>query len=189
MDFELRTARLVVRGWRLADRVPFAEMNADAIVMEFFPGVLARAASDTLVDRFEAEFAEFGFCPWAVELAGTGAFIGFVGLTTVRSELPFAPAVEIGWRLALPFWGRGYATEAGNAVLRYGFDEIGLEEIVSFTSTVNERSRRVMERLGMSRDPTEDFDHPRIAEDSAQCPHVLYRMRRYRPEKPSLIIH
>ncbi len=164
MEFELRTERLVVRAWRRADRDPFAQMNSDPQVMEFIPFVLTGEQSDALVDRFEAEFTELGFCPWAVELIETGAFIGFVGLNTVRNEMPFAPAIEVGWRLDRPFWGQGYATKAGKAVLRFGFDELGLEEVASFTSTINERSRRVMERLGMSRDPAEDFDHPRITE-------------------------
>lgn len=178
MEFELRTERLVIRTWRQADRDPFAEMNADPQVMEFFPSVLTREESDALVDRFETEFDELRFCPWAVELQHTGTFIGFVGLNRVRNEMPFAPATEIGWRLARAFWGYGYSTEAGRVVLRFGFEELSLEQVVSFTSTVNKRSRRVMERLGMSRDPAEDFEHPRIPEGSRLRPHVLYRLNR-----------
>jgi RimJ/RimL family protein N-acetyltransferase len=144
--FQLRTGRLVLREWRDADREPFAEMNANPEVMEFFPSTLERQTSDVMVDRFRREFAELGFCPWALELFGVEAFIGFVGLYSVPDEMTFSPAVEVGWRLARPFWGQGYATEAAARVLRFGFDELGLEELVSFTSVVNTRSRKVMER-------------------------------------------
>ena len=152
-------------------------MNADPTVMEFFPSTLDAPASDALIERFRDEIARVGFCPWAVETMQTAVFIGFVGLHEVRSELPFSPAIEIGWRLARPFWGHGYATEAGVAALDFGFGSIGLEEIVSFTSAVNLRSQRVMMRLGMTRDPLEDFDHPGVAENHLLRPHVLYRVR------------
>jgi RimJ/RimL family protein N-acetyltransferase len=174
-EFELRTDRLVLRDWRDADREPFAMMNADPAVMEFFPSTLDPQASDVIVDHFQREFAERGFCPWALELADVEAFIGFVGLHCVPDEMTFSPAVEVGWRLARPFWGQGYATEAATRVLRFGFDELGLEELVSFTSVLNVRSRRVMERLGMSRDPRDDFEHPNIPEGHRLRPHVLYR--------------
>jgi len=176
-EFELRTRRLVLREWRERDRAPFAEMNADPTVMKFFPTMLDAAASDALIERFKDEIARVGFCPWAVETMHASVFIGFVGLHEVPSELPFSPAIEIGWRLARPFWGNGYATEAGVAALDFGFGFIGLEEIVSFTSAVNLRSQRVMMRLGMTRDPLEDFDHPGVAENHLLRPHVLFRVR------------
>jgi RimJ/RimL family protein N-acetyltransferase len=173
--FRLPTQRLVLRAWRAGDREPFAALNADPAVMEFFPSTLARPESDALVERFETEQAERGFCPWAVEEGATGAFVGFVGLHAVNTSLPFAPAVEVGWRLAQPFWGRGYASEAAAATVRFGFDEAGLDEIVSMTTVPNARSRRVMERLGMARDPSEDFEHPNIPAGPLRL-HVLYRL-------------
>lgn len=174
-DFELRTDRLILRDWREADRALFATMNADRSVMEFFTSVLSPDQSNLMVERFSAELAERGYCPWAVELTHDGAFIGFVGLHTIPDDLLFAPGVEVGWRLAKPFWGCGYATEAGAASLRYGFNTLGFEEIVSFTAAINLRSRRVMERLGMSRDENDDFEHPWVAEYHPLRPHVLYR--------------
>jgi len=175
--FELRTRRLLLREWRASDRAPFAEMNGDPVVMEFFPATLDPSASDSLVDRFSDEFARCGFCPWAVEKLDDGTFIGFVGLHEVPRAMPFSPAVEVGWRLAQTFWGSGYATEAGTAALDFGFNVTGLDEIVSFTSVVNRRSQRVMERLGMSRDPREDFEHPGVPERHLLRRHVLYRLR------------
>jgi ribosomal-protein-alanine N-acetyltransferase len=151
-------------------------MNADPEVMEFFPAPLSRAQSDDLVDRIEAGFDRDGFGLWALELRG-GGFIGFAGLARPEFEAPFTPAVEVGWRLARPAWGHGYATEAGRAALEYGFGPAALEEVVSFTSVVNTRSRAVMERLGMTRDPAEDFDHPRIPAGDPLRRHVLYRLR------------
>lgn len=174
--FELPTPRLVLRSWTPADRPVFAAMNADPTVMEFFPATLSREDSDALIDRFEAEFAERAYCPWAVEERSGGAFIGFVGLHQVPDYLPFAPAVEVGWRLARPFWGRGYATEAASAAIGFGFAVVGAREIVSFTSAVNVRSRKVMERLSMTRDPSEDFEHPTVAHGHPLRPHVLYRV-------------
>lgn len=174
--FELRTERLVLRPWEQADRPPYADMNADPAVMEFFPRMLTRDETEAQVDAFERELEARGYCPWAVAELATGEFIGFVGLHDVPSVLPFAPAVEVGWRLAERFWGKGYATEAARAALAYGFGEVGLTEVVSFTSVVNVRSRAVMERLGMLRDQSEDFDHPRVPAGSPLRPHVLYRL-------------
>ncbi|HEY7947053.1 MAG TPA: GNAT family N-acetyltransferase [Acidimicrobiales bacterium] len=173
---EVETEQLLLRRWREEDKVPFAAMNSDPAVMEFFPAPLARAESDALVDRFDAELAERGFCPWAVELRESGTFIGFIGLHAVPEYLSFAPAVEVGWRLARPFWGRGFATEGAGGAVRFGFDVLELDEIVSFTSVVNLRSRRVMERLGMARSPDEDFEHPHVPEAHPLRPHVLYRL-------------
>ena len=130
-----------------------------------------------MVDRIEAGFAADGFGLWAVEVAGGPPFIGFVGLAVPRFEAHFTPAVEVGWRLAREHWGRGYATEAARAALDYGFGTVGLEEVVSLTVPANTRSIAVMERLGMTRDPADDFDHPRLPEGHRLRRHVLYRKR------------
>ncbi len=170
----IETERLVLRRWQEKDREPFAALNADPEVMEYFPATLTRERSDALADRVAAEFDDCGFGLWAVELSGT--FIGFTGLSVPRFTAHFTPCVEIGWRLARSAWGHGYATEAARAALRHGFGELGLKEIVSFTARQNMRSQRVMERIGMTRDPEGDFDHPALAEDSPLRRHVLYRV-------------
>ena len=175
---ELRTARLLLRGWRSDDREPFAALNADPAVRRYFPTLLSRAESDALIDWHEASFDERGFGFWAVEIRGSGMFIGFVGLAVPSFEAPFTPCVEIGWRLAAPFWNQGYATEAARAVVTFGFDALRLEEIVAFTAVVNTPSRRVMEKLGMTHDPADDFAHPDIAPGHPLRAHVLYRLRR-----------
>ena len=164
-----------MRRWRESDRDPFAALNADPVVMRHFPVALSRAESDALVDRIEACFEEHGFGLWALEHASSGELLGFTGLAPVPPALPFAPAVEVGWRLAAHSWGQGYATEAARSALAFGF-ESGLPEIVSFTSTANARSRAVMGRVGMTREPGEDFDHPELPPDSPLRPHVLYRL-------------
>ncbi len=173
---ELSTPRLKLRRWLAADREPFAALNADPVVMEHFPAPLARAQSDDLVERIEAGFEWRGYGLWALEVRASGEFIGFTGLEEPSFEAHFTPAVEVGWRLARSAWGRGYATEAAGAALRFGFDRVGLAEIVSFTSAVNLRSRAVMERIGMSRDPDGDFDHPEIPDGDPLRRHVLYRI-------------
>jgi ribosomal-protein-alanine N-acetyltransferase len=175
-DRAIRTARLTLREWRDEDRAPFAALNADPAVMEFFPAPLDRAASDAMLDRAAALLAERGWGLWAIE--APEGFIGFAGLSVPRFEAAFTPCVEIGWRLARAAWGHGYATEAARAALAVGFGELDLDEIVSFTTVANSRSRAVMERLGMTRDPAEDFDHPSIAEGSPVRRHVLYRLGR-----------
>lgn len=171
----LRTQRLLLRGWLAADRAAFAALNADPAVREYFPSLLSRAESDAEVDRIEAHFARHGFGLWAVERVERPGFIGFVGLATVEGGPAPAPATEIGWRLARRHWGCGYASEAASACLRHAFDALGLAEVVSFTSAGNLRSRAVMERIGMQRDPTGDFDHPRVPEGPLRR-HVLYRL-------------
>jgi ribosomal-protein-alanine N-acetyltransferase len=140
--------------------------------------LLTAEESDAFVDRIEHQFEQHGWGLWAVEVVGNGAFAGFVGLWPATFEAHFTPAVEVGWRLAHEHWGRGYATEGAQGALAYGFDVLGLEEIVSFTSVANTRSRRVMERLGMRNDPADDFDHPSIAAGHRLRRHVLYRLRR-----------
>jgi len=172
---EVRTARLRLRGWRASDREPFAAMNADPRVMEHFPSVLSREESDALIDSIERHVVERGFGLWAVEIPGVAPFAGFVGLSIPRFEAPFMPAVEVGWRLAHPLWGFGYATEGARAAVAFGFASLGLSEIVSFTTAGNLRSRRVMERLGMTHDPRDDFDHPALASHPLRR-HVLYRI-------------
>lgn len=173
----LETERLRLRRWREQDRAPFAAMNADPEVMELFPAPLTQAESDALVDRIEAHFERWGYGLWVVEEQATGAFCGFTGLAVPGFEAHFTPAVEVGWRLARSTWGKGYATEAARAALRVGFDDGGLEEIVSFTSTGNVRSRRVMEKLGMTHDEADDFDHPNLPPGHRLRRHVLYRLR------------
>jgi RimJ/RimL family protein N-acetyltransferase len=172
------TERLLLRSWLPADREPFAQMNADPRVMEFFPALLSREESDRGVARVEAHFEKHGFGLCAVELRQDHAFIGFIGLQVPSFEASFTPCVEIGWRLAAAHWGTGLATEGARAMVRYAFETVGLEELVSFTVPVNIRSRRVMEKLGMMRDPTEDFDHPNLPEGHPLRRHVLYRLRR-----------
>lgn len=175
---ELRTERLLLRQWRPEDRRPFAVLNADPITMEHFPSTLTRAESDALVDRIEAAFEQQGWGLWAVEARGVADFIGFVGLSEPGFDAHFMPAIEVGWRLDRAHWGHGYATEAARAAVAAGFHELGLEEIVSFTVPANLRSRAVMERLGMTRDPADDFEHPRLPAGHPLRRHVLYRRRR-----------
>jgi RimJ/RimL family protein N-acetyltransferase len=164
-----------MRWWKPEDREPFARMNAAARVMEFFPKTLAREESDATADWIESGFAKHGFGLYALELRETGEFIGFTGLAVPAFDAPFMPCVEIGWRLAFEHWGRGLATEAARASLRHGFEELGLLEIVAFTVPANERSRKVMEKVGMTRDSEDDFEHPRIPEGHPLRRHVLYR--------------
>lgn len=176
----LRTRRLLLRPWRASDRAPFAAMGVDPRVMRFLGPPLTRAQSDALVDRIEAHFAERGFGLWAVEVPAVAPFAGFVGLSTARFEAPFNPSIELGWRLAAEHWGRGYASEAAQEAVRFGFERLGLGEIVAFTTVANRASRAVMERLGMAHDPREDFLHPALAPGDPLRPHVLYRLARSR---------
>jgi RimJ/RimL family protein N-acetyltransferase len=172
---ELSTARLLLRGWRETDHAPFAELNGDPLVMEYFPAALTRAESDDLIARIESGFEHRGFGLWALEVHATGEFVGFAGLAIPSFSAHFTPAVEVGWRLARGAWGQGYATEAGRAAIAFGFRDAGLDRIVSFTSAANMRSRAVMERIGMTNDPADDFDHPALPEGRLRA-HVLYRM-------------
>lgn len=176
---EIDTERLRLRQWRESDREPFAAMNADAEVMRYLPATQSREASDRSVDVWQAELADRGWSNWAVERKASGEFIGFIGLTVPRRALPFMPCVEIGWRLARAHWRNGYASEGARAALRFGFEQLQLAEIVSFTALVNLPSRAVMERIGMV-DAHEDFDHPAVPEDSELRRHCLYRLSRQR---------
>jgi RimJ/RimL family protein N-acetyltransferase len=173
---ELDTDRLLLRRWRDSDRAPFAAMNADSLVMEHFPALLTRAQSDGFVDRMEEAFDGHGFGMWAVEVVTTRKFIGVVGLLPVPFEAHFTPATEVGWRLAHQYWGHGYAPEAAGAALADVTERLGLREIVSFTTLNNDRSRRVMQKLGMTHDPVDDFDHPSLPEGHPMSRHVLYRL-------------
>ncbi|MEY4547251.1 MAG: hypothetical protein RL685_3446 [Pseudomonadota bacterium] len=175
---ELRTPRLLLRQWLPSDLEPFARLNADPRVMEYFPSTLPRERSDALAARIEAHFVEHHFGLWAVQVLGGAPFVGFVGLSVPGFEAAFMPCVEVGWRLAAEHWGQGYATEAAHAALAFGFDQLGLDEIVSFAVPSNQRSRAVMHRIGMTRDPAEDFDHPRLPPGHLLRRHVLYRARR-----------
>ena len=175
---DLYTERLCLRRWRPSDRASFAALNADPRVMEYFPATLSRDESDALVTRIGAHFAEHGFGLWAVEIPHVVPFAGFIGLAIPRFTAHFTPCVEIGWRLAAAHWGQGYATEGARAVLRFGFETLGLNEIVSFTVPANHRSRRVMERIGMHHNPADDFDHPALPEGHPLRRHVLYRCAR-----------
>jgi RimJ/RimL family protein N-acetyltransferase len=190
----LRTERLVLRAWRDEDLAPFAALNADPAVMEYLPAVLSRAESDAAAARIRAELAGRGFGLWALEVPGVAPFIGFTGLAVPRFEAHFTgkrstqrgqspsgvvrECVEIGWRIAREHWGRGFAPEAARKALADGFGRLGLEEIVAFTAVGNVRSRRVMEKLGMTHEPADDFDHPGLPAGHPLRRHVLYRIRR-----------
>jgi len=176
----LRTARLLLRQWRDDDVAAFAELSADPAVMRYLVPFADRAAMDAWFAAARTHWEDHGFGPWVVELPGEAPFIGVVGLSNLRFALPFAPAVEAAWRLAHRYWGRGYAHEAARAAIDDGFGRLGLEEIVAFTVPANLASRRVMEKLGMTRDPAEDFDfeHPRLPPGHPLRRHVLYRLRR-----------
>lgn len=176
----LTTPRLLLRPWRDEDIDPFATMFEDAAVMEFLPPAQDRAAIEGVVGRVRDHFARHGFGWWAAELRATGDFIGFIGLAQVPFEAHFTPAIEIGWRLSSAHWGKGYATEGAKAALEAAFLRLDLAEVVSLTVRANSRSRRVMERIGMSHDPADDFDHPRLAADHPLRRHVLYRIGRER---------
>jgi RimJ/RimL family protein N-acetyltransferase len=169
---------LLLRRWRESDLDVFAEMNRDPRVMEYFPSTMSREESDAGAARIRAHFDARGFGFWAVEVPDRAPFIGFTGLAVPRFEAHFTPCVEIGWRLAHAHWGQGYATEAARAALAFGFVTLGLHEIVSFTAVSNVRSRRVMEKIGLERDPAGDFDHPLVPEGHPHRPHVLYRVAR-----------
>ena len=176
----LATPRLLLRPWRQDDLPAFAVMNADPRVMEFMPGPLTRAESDAMAGRIREHFSRHGFGLWAVEVTGVAEFAGFVGLSVTDFRAHFTPCTEVGWRLAVEYWGRGYATEAAHAVLDHAFGRLNLGEVVSFTVPANGRSRRVMERLGMTHSPAEDFDHPGLPVGHPLRRHVLYRLPRSR---------
>lgn len=177
----INTKRLILRPWTEEDLEPFAQLNADPRVREYFPGLLSRQESDASVALMSNHIQKYGWGFWATSLVETGEFIGFIGLENVLFSAPFnqlTPAVEIGWRLAFNHWGKGYATEGALAALRYGYETLGLEEIVSFTAVANLRSRQVMEKIGMHHNPEDDFDHPKLPEGHPLRRHVLYRLEK-----------
>ncbi|WP_433364773.1 GNAT family N-acetyltransferase [Streptosporangium sp. CA-115845] len=173
---ELRTDRLLLRHWRDSDLDPWAAMNADPEVREHFPDLLTREQSAASIARFQDGLDRRGYGWWAVEVLATGEFIGFTGLDPADEGMPFT-GVEIGWRLTRSAWGHGYATEAALACLDFGFKTLGLPEVVAITTTTNLRSQAVMRRIGMTRAPAADFDHPNVP-DGPLRRHVLYRIRR-----------
>jgi len=172
---EIETPRLRMRQWRESDREPFASMNADPAVMEFFESPQSRETSDASIDAWKVQFAENGWSNWAVELRDSAELIGFTGLSVPRRTFSFSPCVEVGWRLARRAWGCGYATEAARAALGVAFERLALREVVSFTAISNQRSRAVMERIGMH-DADQDFEHPGITEGHRIRRHCLYRI-------------
>lgn len=174
----LETPRLLLRRWRESDVEPFAAINANPEVMKFFVRTLTPEQTADMVVSLDARFEAEGFGLWAVEVRSSGEFIGFTGLSRPKFESFFTPCVEIGWRLDHTAQGKGYATEAANETLRDGFERLNLEEIVSFAAAINERSINVMKKIGMKRDPAEDFLHPIIDPASPLAPHVLYRLSR-----------
>jgi RimJ/RimL family protein N-acetyltransferase len=171
VEVALRTSRLLLRPWGDEDTAPCVEMSSDPAVMEYLP-----PAGEAWAAWARAHWDEHGYGQWVAEIPGEASFIGVAGLAAVSYEAHFTPAVEVAWRLARAYWGQGYATEAARAALDYGFEELGLSEIVALTVPANQRSRRVMERLGMRHSPEDDFDHPRLPEGPLKR-HVLYRLR------------
>jgi RimJ/RimL family protein N-acetyltransferase len=172
----MRTERLVLRHWHNSDRQAFARLNADARVMEFMPSVLSEQESNSLVDRIEAHFHEHSFGLFAAEIRSGTCFIGYIGLSVPTFHAAFTPCVEIGWRLAREYWGQGLATEGAREIVRYAFEELNLQELVSFTVPANARSLGVMKKIGMTHDPKDDFDHPRLPVGHTLRRHVLYRL-------------
>jgi ribosomal-protein-alanine N-acetyltransferase len=177
----IETERLVLRGWRDDDRAPFAALNADPVVMEHFPSLLTDEQSDAMVDSMQERLQRDGWGLWAAEERATGRCIGFIGLAAPRFTAPFTPCVEIGWRLARWSWGNGYAPEGACAVLRFAFEHVDLpnDEVVSFTTERNAKSRRVMEKIGLVHDRSRDFDHPLVGDWHGKR-HVLYAIDRAR---------
>ena len=173
----IQTSRLILRNWTKEDIEPFAALNQDPRVMEFFPGLISRQDSDQFVKIVSDHISEFGWGFWAASLIETGEFIGFIGLKNVSFPAHFTPAVEVGWRLAFEHWGKGYATEGAKAALKYAFETLQLGEVISFTTTQNIRSRHVMEKIGMYHDPKDDFYHPKLPEEHPLRRHVLYRLK------------
>lgn len=174
----IETKRLILRTWQESDYEPMCQINQDKLVMEYFPELLDEKQTQKLISKVDKHYKDHGFTFYATELKDTHEFIGMVGLAYVEMSFTehFTPNIEIGWRLAHKFWGKGYATEAASAVLDYAFNKINLKEVVSFTTVNNERSRRVMEKIGMTNNPSDNFDHPKIPDDHPLKRHVLYRI-------------
>lgn len=171
----LETERLILREWRAQDIEPFCELSADAQVMKYFPATATFEESCLMIERFQQLALEHGYAFQPAIDKNTGEFVGLMGLSVVSTSLPFAPAVEIGWRLSPEYWGKGLASEAANALLKYGFETLGLADIYAYTPALNEPSWAVMERIGMERVGDGDFDHPKIPAKSDLRRCVLYR--------------
>ena len=174
----IETERMVLRAWQMSDREEFARLNSDIRVMEFMPACLSTAESDLFFDRIQRHFQKYGFGLYVAELSEARRFAGTVGLMVPQFEAHFTPCVEIGWRLTADCWGRGLATEGARAVVRHAFESLNLESLVSFTVQANVSSRRVMAKIGMTRDSADDFEHPDLPEGHPLRPHVLYRLSR-----------
>ncbi|RMX21014.1 N-acetyltransferase [Legionella jordanis] len=175
----LSTTRILIREWQDSDSLAFITMNADARVMEHFPALLSPEETVAMISRIKAHITRYGYGLWAAELRETGEFMGFIGLNVPTFQSHFTPCVEIGWRLACAFWGRGLATEGAKAILDYGFEQFNLPEIVSFTSVTNLRSQRVMQKIGLHRCETDDFKHPALDAHHRLSEHVLYRLSQH----------
>ena len=175
---QIMSERLILRQWQQDDLEPLVTMSNDARVMEFFPSFHSREECEAMLQRIQAHHQQHGFCYWAVEIPGITRFAGFIGLAVPRFDAHFTPCVEVGWRLMPEYWGRGYATEGAAAAMRFGFETAGLDEIVSMTAIINTRSQRVMQKLGMTCNRDEDFDHPFVPPEHQLTRHVLYRIRR-----------
>jgi len=173
----LETKRLILRQWKTKDFKAFQKLNSDAAVMEYFPSPLSKEESDVLAQEIYESIESKGWGAWAVEEKESGNFIGYVGLHETASNLLFEPCVEIAWRLLKEYWGKGYASEAGDEVLRFAFKELKLNEVVSFTATVNHRSEAVMKRLGMKKSEM-NFEHPALPVGNRLREHVLYQVSR-----------
>lgn len=173
----IKTKRLILRPWQEEDLEPFARLNADPCVMEYFPSVKSYTETVEEYHRILAHFKKYGWGFCAATLATNLEFIGFIGLRFDDFAAPFTPAVEIGWRLASKHWGKGYATEGALASLKYGFENLQLKEVISFTSTLNTRSIAVMKKIGMHHEITDDFDNPKLPENHPLRRHVLYRIK------------
>ena len=175
----IETARLTLRAPTDADRDAIAALNADPRVGQWLGGVRSRAESDALVDRIQACIAQHGFGFWAAERRVDGLLVGLIGLLPMEpGDLPLDPGVEIGWRLSPAAWGGGYATESAAAALAWGLANLSVDEIVSFTARTNLKSQAVMRRIGLERDESRDFDHPRLAVGDPLRPHVVFCKRR-----------
>lgn len=174
---DMQTKRLLLRNWKKEDLISFQKLNADPRVMEHFPSPLSKEESDALAGKIMRELEKKSYGLWAVETLKDHHFIGFVGLHYQDFPAPFTPCIEIGWRLSFDAWGKGYAFEAAKKVIEYAFETLQLKELVSFTAASNDRSIRLMERLGMTHDPKDDFEHPKIPQGHPLRNHVLYRLK------------
>lgn len=174
----IETERLLLRNWKEEDAEPYYEMNQDAHFLEFLPDTISMQEAKEYIINTNKRIAENGFSFFAVEEKESGKLVGSLGLEKIEETFPFAPAIEIGWRLAFPHWGKGYATEVARSVLAYGFNHLGFREIVSYAVATNYPSLRIMEKIGMKRDLQGDFKHPHLPEDHRLSASVLYRMKK-----------